>query len=90
VTASSALTRVRTSASLVATRAPVSVVAVLAVTAVANAIGPKWAWLVLERLGLVETIVLGYVVDFAYLAALDTLRRSRHAGAGASGVVSAP
>lgn len=132
-----ALTRVRMSPSLVATRAAVSVVTVLAVTAVANAIGPKWAglvtgfpmnslpvmailhfhygigvvkpfirifpaaafgiclfnlvaWLVLERLGLAETIALGYVVDFAYLAALDTLRRSRHAGVGASGVVSAP
>jgi hypothetical protein len=47
------------------------------------------AWLVLERLGLVETIVLGYVVDFAYLAALDTLR-SRHAGGLGSGVASAP
>jgi hypothetical protein len=46
------------------------------------------AWLVLERVGLVETIVLGYAVDFAYLAALDTLRRARHAGSPTSGVAS--
>jgi hypothetical protein len=129
------LTRVRMSPALVAIRAGVSIVTVLAVTSVAHAIGPKWAglvtgfpmnslpvmailhyhygidvvkpfikifpaaafgiclfnlvgWLALERTGLVATIVLGYVVDFAYLAALDALRRARHAGAATSGVAS--
>ena len=35
------------------------------------------AWLALERLGLLATIALGYVVDIAYLALLHTLRPTR-------------
>jgi len=122
------LTRVRMSPAVVLARAAISVAVVLTLTSIAQAIGPKWAglllgfpvnalpvlailhfhygavvmkpfvrafpaaafgiclfnfvaWLAVERLGLVATILLGYAVDIAYLALVDTLlRRPRRAG----------